>query len=149
MIASPHAWVIRPLRECDVVRVAAVLGLARLHRAAGRYLVAWDGDTPVGHVHVTRDDPPEIQDLEVRHGYRRRGVAVALIDAAEHEAKGRHAAVVRLEVSADNAPARQLYEKQGYVLAPTEPRRVDGVVVTRAGPIEVHALLLRMEKYLV
>ena len=44
---------IRELDESEVATVAAVLGLARLYQGDGVYLVAWDGETPLGHVHLT------------------------------------------------------------------------------------------------
>src|SRR4029453_9163835 len=69
-------WEIRPLAEGEVERVAAVLGLARLESAGnGFYLVAWEGSEPVGHAHLALTDPPELQDVEVRVDYRRRGAA--------------------------------------------------------------------------
>jgi ribosomal protein S18 acetylase RimI-like enzyme len=87
-----------------------------------------------------------MQDLEVRPAYRRRGVATALIAAAEREARRCRAAKIHLEVSVANAAARRLYEANGYTLAAQDPRRVDGIVDIRTGPIEVHDVLVTMEK---
>ena len=66
-------WRIRPLAADEVERVAAVLGLARLDQGNGFYLVAWSDDEPLGHAHLALTDPPELQDVEVRADYRRRG----------------------------------------------------------------------------
>ena len=79
-------WDVRPLAPEQVDRVAEVLGLARLDQGDGFYLVAWDGEQPAGHAHLALSDPPELQDVEVRERYRRRGVASALTAAAEAEA---------------------------------------------------------------
>jgi ribosomal protein S18 acetylase RimI-like enzyme len=105
---------IRPLVPDDVGRVSAVLGLARLYQGDGRYLVAWVGDEPVGHVHLALTDPPELQDVSVRAEYRRRGIASALTVAAEREARDRRFDRLRLGVSVDNGAAQALYRALGY-----------------------------------
>jgi GNAT superfamily N-acetyltransferase len=82
--------VIRALIDGDVALVDAHLPLNRLDtwRVAGStYLVAWDGDTPIGHAHVawagTELGVPEVQDVYVVPERRREGVAAALTHAAE------------------------------------------------------------------
>lgn len=63
--------------------------------------------------------------LSVRHGWRRQGVATALMRQAEEEA--RRAGVLRrltLVVFATNLPAVRLYESLGYEI---EGRRVEAV----------------------
>jgi len=50
-----------------------------------------------------------------------RGVGTALLTAAEAAAVGRGAAELRLEVRSDNAPARALYRRQGYVETGASP----------------------------
>ena len=143
---SDAAVIVCGLADHEVATVSEVLELARLNQGDGRYLVAWLGAVPVGHVHVTDDNPPEMQDLAVRPEYERRGLATALIAAAEHEARRRHAVKIRLEVSVANTVARRLYERNGYTAAAQDPRRVDGIIHIRTGPIEVHDVLLSMEK---
>jgi ribosomal protein S18 acetylase RimI-like enzyme len=145
---SAAAVIVRGLSDHEVASVSEVLGLARLNQGDGRYLVAWLGAVPSGQVYVTDDNTPEMQDLEVRPEYRRRGVATALIAAAEHDARRRHAAKIRLEVSVANAAARRLYERNGYTATAEGPRRVDGIIHIRTGPIEVHDVLVSMEKQL-
>lgn len=131
------AWDIRPLRPEEVDVVGAVLGLARLPQASGRYLVAWADGTPLGHVHVAFTEPPELQDLEVRPRHRRLGVGTALISAAENEARARGSDEIRLEVSVRNAAVQALYAACGYSDAGLPIRHVQGQVVLRTGPIEV------------
>lgn len=137
---------IRELGDDEVDVVGAVLGLARLHQGDGAYLVAWDGTEPMGHLHVARTDPPELQDLEVRDGYRRRGVATLLLAAAESACAALGATRVRVTVSEDNDVARELYARLGYVDAGLPPRRVAGTIQLRRGPIEVDDTLLTLEK---
>jgi GNAT superfamily N-acetyltransferase len=70
---------VRPLTDADVERVlAAGLPLSRLPRGESFYLVAWEGDEPVGHAHLALTDPPELQDVQVLERYRRRGIASEL-----------------------------------------------------------------------
>lgn len=145
-MAEPLA--VRPLRDDEVERVTEVLGLARLSQGDGAYLVAWIDDRPAGHVHLTTHDPAEMQDLEVVPEYRRRGVASALIAAAERVAASRGTAAMTLEVSVDNDAARRLYAGHGYVLSSAAPRRVEGTVMIRTGPLEVNDVLVRMDKTL-
>ena len=145
---SGAAVIVRGLADEEVASVSEVLGLSRLNQGDGRYLVAWLDTVPVGQVHLTDDNPPEMQDLEVRPDYQRTGVATALIAAAEREACERHATKIHLEVSVTNTGALRLYRRNGYTVVAQEPRRVDGIVHIRTGPIEVHDVLLSMEKEL-
>ncbi len=137
---------IRPLATEDVDGVGAVLGLARLQQGDGLYLVAWDGDNPVGHAYVKLGDPPELQDVEVRATHRRRGVGTALTEAAEREALARGFDRLRLEVGIDAAAAQALYRRTGYTDAGLPPRRVQGRIMIRTGPIDVDDTLLTWEK---
>jgi ribosomal protein S18 acetylase RimI-like enzyme len=137
---------IRTLDETEIESVAAVLGLARLHQGDGIYLVAWEGREPLGHAHLGLTDPPELQDVEVRPEYRRRGVASALTAHAEDETRTRGFDRLRLGVSADNAPAQALYRLCGYVDAGMAPKRVQGTIQIRTGPVEVNDTILNWEK---
>jgi ribosomal protein S18 acetylase RimI-like enzyme len=123
-----------------------VLGLARLQQGDGFYLVAWEGEEPLGHAYLALTDPPEVQDVSVRLAHRRRGVASALNDAAEEEARVRGFDRIRLTVSIDNEPAQSLYRRCGYRDIGLPPKRVQGTVVIRTGPIEVDDTLLTWEK---
>ena len=139
---------VRPLDSADVERVTRELGVARLHQGDGFYLVAWEGDEPLGHAHLALTDPPELQDVQVRPEYRRLGVASALTARAEDEARRRGFDLLRLDVAVDNAPAQALYRKCGYADAGLAPRRVKGTIEIRTGRIEVDDTLLKWEKRL-
>jgi ribosomal protein S18 acetylase RimI-like enzyme len=139
---------IHPLDPSEVESVAAVLGLARLRQGDGMYLVAWRDGQPVAHAHLALTDPPELQDVEVRREYRRRGIASALTARAEEEARTRGFDRLRLGVSVDNAPAQALYRRCGYVDAGVAPKRVKGRIEIRTGRIEVDDTILMWEKCL-
>ena len=141
-------WQIKQLAADDVGRVGAVLGLARLEQADGFYLIAWEADDPLGHAYLALTDPPELQDVAVRPEHRRRGVATALAAAAEDEAGARGFDRLTLTVSTDNEAAQVLYRGLGYQDAGVPPRRVQGTVHIRTGPIEVDDTLLTWEKAL-
>jgi GNAT superfamily N-acetyltransferase len=142
---------VRPLRAGEHERViAAGLGLARLPRGdESFYLVAWEGDEPLGHAHLALTEPPELQDVEVLPAHRRRGVASALTRAAEDEVLARGGSLLTLTVSVANEPAQALYRSLGYRDSGLEPRRVTGTVEIRSGTIEVDDTLLRWQRDLV
>jgi len=146
-VVDAGRWLIRPLALEEVERVTGVLGLARLHQGDGFYLVAWDGDEPLGHVYLALTDPPELHDVSVRTEHRRR-VASALIAAAEREARARGRNRLRIAVSIENEPAQALYRACGYGDAGLPPKRVKGTIENRTGPIEVDDTLLTWEKRL-
>lgn len=139
---------VRPLDPVDTERVlAAGLGLARLPRGDGSfYLVAWEGDEPIGHAHLALSDPPELQDVSVLPAHRRRGVATALTRAAEDEARARGHAVLTLTVGIANEAAQALYRSLGYGASGLPPKRVRGTVQIRTGPLEVDDTLLTWER---
>jgi ribosomal protein S18 acetylase RimI-like enzyme len=147
-MAKLGQWEIRPLSSDEVARVGDVLGLARLNQGDGFYLVAWEGEEPLGHLHLALTDPPELQDVAVRVQHRRRGVASALTEAAEQEARARGFDRVRLTVSVDNDVAQTLYRRLGYLDAGVAPKRVQGTIQIRTGPLEVDDTLLTWEKHL-
>jgi len=55
---------------------------------------------------------------------------------------------IRVTVSLDNEPAQALYERCGYRDVGVPPRRVQGSILIRTGPIEVDDTLLTWEKSL-
>lgn len=139
---------IRPLVEHEVDRITPVLGLARLHQGDGFYLVAWEGDEPLGHGYFASSVPPEVQDLSVRPEWRRRRVASTLMHAAETEALARGSDRLRVSVSVQNDGARAFYAKLDYFDSGASPRRIKGTVMIRTGPIDVDDTLLTLEKRL-
>jgi len=76
--------------------------------------------------------------LAVAPGDRRRGVASALLDAAEQHARARGARKLSLRVLGTNEPAMRLYERQGFQREGTlrdefliDGRFVDDVLMTK------------------
>jgi predicted GNAT family acetyltransferase len=146
------------ISELDSEQIAVVdqhLPLNRLDQPGdeGSYLVAWDGDQPVAHARIawsgTQLGLPEIQDVFVATDQRRKGIATALTEAAEAEAKARGWETVSLSVSQDKNPAaRSLYTRLGYVAVESEPVRVTGVITLRGQPVEVDDTLVYMTKAL-
>jgi ribosomal protein S18 acetylase RimI-like enzyme len=137
---------IRPLAPSEVDVVGAALGLARLRQGDGFYLVAWETDEPVGHLHLALSDPPELQDVQVRAERRRRGVATALIGRAEDEARARGFDRIILFVGVENVAAQKLYQRCGYRDRGDAPRRVQVTFEARRGPIEVDDTIVTWEK---
>jgi ribosomal protein S18 acetylase RimI-like enzyme len=140
---------VRVLADDESKRVGEMLPLNRLGRPTGEYLVAWEDGDPVGHAHIEWAlEPPELQDVFVAAAHRRRGIATALTEAAEERVRARGGIVLALTVGADNTAAQALYRKLGYVRTAEQPRRVQGTVQLRTGPIEVDDVLLPLEKRL-
>ncbi|MBS41945.1 MAG: hypothetical protein CMH83_01965 [Nocardioides sp.] len=103
--------------------------LARQRAGEGTYLLAWAGDVVVGHVFVSgvsehadvRDalgEHPEAQHLEVAEAVRRRGVGVAVLDAATALAREQGAGLVGLAVEPDNAAGATLSRRRGWLRRP-------------------------------
>lgn len=94
--------------------------------AAGRderiILGAWDGDVLAGTVTLLLDCPPnqphraEIAKMMTRISHRGRGVAAALMRAAEECAVARNRTLLVLDTATDGGAAG-LYEKLGFTLA--------------------------------
>ena len=128
------------------------LPLSRLSEGS-TYLIAWEGDRPVGHAHIawsgTHLGLPEIQDVFVLPDHRRRGIASQLTEAAENEARRRGSDRISLSVSQEQNPAAKLlYEKLGYVDAGVEPVRVLGQIMLRGKPFDVDDTLVYLTKKL-
>jgi [ribosomal protein S18]-alanine N-acetyltransferase len=123
-----------------------------LHRLeqAQTYLVAWEGDEPVGHAHVaweeTTLDVPEIQDVFVPTELRARGIGTKLSETAEQMARARGHRQISISASITNEGALRLYRRLGYRDAGLPPKRVQGTIVLRSGPMEVDDTLLYLIK---
>jgi GNAT superfamily N-acetyltransferase len=142
---------VRRLTDDEVPRVLEVLDLSRLSPGAttsptGFYVVAWDGDAPLGHAHLALTDPPEMQDVLVAAGARGRGVGRALVEALLRETRALGADRLRLTVGEDNAAARAVYARLGFTDTGLPPYRVHGTIQIRSGPIEVDDVLLTLER---
>jgi GNAT superfamily N-acetyltransferase len=114
------------------------------------YVVAWDGDEPIGHAHVawtgTELGVPEVQDVFVVEQRRRRGVATALMAHAEALAAGRGHDRVSIGHSLDNEAARRLYEGLGYRNSGVPPRPVRGTITIRGRALDIDDTIVYLVK---
>lgn len=79
---------------------------------AGHVTVKWRSD----HPYFLENSIPEINDLWVNAGFRRRGIAAALMDEAECIIFSRSpVAGLGVGLYADYGPAQQMYAHRGYV----------------------------------
>jgi len=123
-------------------------------------VVAWDGERPVGKAMVLfpdhaewsesaeRERCAEIRDVGVVEDLRRRGVATAMIEALETVAveRGTHRIGLSVALSDDDAPARELYAKLGYVVAHGPFIRSTDLIDDDGRPIHVGAVMAYMTK---
>lgn len=72
-------------------------------------------------------DEAEIITIGVHPDARGTGIASAMLGIMENEAKKAGAKKIFLEVSAENAPAINLYKKCGFVQNGVRPKYYDGV----------------------
>lgn len=116
--------------------------LTRQARGRCLYLVAWQGQTPLGHVILnwdsdTEGEPeavralhiPRVEDLWTMPDFRRRGVAQMLMSEVESLAKAKGFTRIGLDVAPDNQAALELYSRRGYVNLGIPQYRIGGVNV--------------------
>ena len=72
-------------------------------------------------------DEAEIITIGVHPEARRTGIGIALIGVMEADLKKQGVKHIFLEVAADNAPARALYEQVGFVQVGVRPKYYDGI----------------------
>jgi ribosomal protein S18 acetylase RimI-like enzyme len=107
-VGYPAHW---PAAPRDWISPAGLLGA----------WVAVDDDQVVGHVGVAVPAPgrmAEVTRLFVDPAHRGKGIADALLDAAEHGAPGTH---LRLDVTEESPEAWRLYERRGWCLTGRGP----------------------------
>jgi ribosomal protein S18 acetylase RimI-like enzyme len=140
---------VRELSAAELELVDARLPLHRLD-SAQTYLVAWDGDEPVGHAHIcwapTKLGAPEIQDVFVPEELRGRGIGTKLSRAAEQLAHERGYDRISISASMTNEGALRLYRRLGYRDAGLKPQRVAGTILIRGKPVEVDDTLIYLVK---
>jgi GNAT superfamily N-acetyltransferase len=140
---------VRELTDADVERIGDRLPLHRLE-SAQTYLVAWDGRDPVGHAHLAWEGTllgvPEIGDVFVPTELRGQGIGTKLSEAAEQMARRRGHREISISASVANEGALRLYRRLGYRDAGLPPRRVQGTIIVRAGPLEVDDTLVYLIK---
>ena len=96
--------------------------LAAAERGERIIFGAWDGDVLVGTVTLLLDLPPnqphraEIAKMMTRVSHRGRGVATALLRAAEAAAVAKGRSLLVLDTAKDDGAAG-LYQRQGFSLA--------------------------------
>ncbi len=139
MTAEADALTIRALRRDDAAVIAAAFAAQGWHKPAAQYeryyaeqdagerdvLVAEVAGVFVGYVTVvwrSEYQPfderaiPEIVDLNVLIAFQRRGIASALLDAAEARIAVRSSvAGIGVGMTADYGAAQMLYVRRGYV----------------------------------
>jgi GNAT superfamily N-acetyltransferase len=112
--------------------------------------VAWAGSDPVGHAHVAWEGTtlgvPEIGDVFVPAELRGRGIGTELSEAAERMARTWGHRQISISASIANEGALRLYRRLGYRDAGLPPKRVQGTIVVRGGPMEVDDTLLYLIK---
>jgi GNAT superfamily N-acetyltransferase len=99
---------------------------ARQRRGAVAYLIAWEGQVPIGHmlIHWTGlqnepitaqlDSCAEIEDFVIRQDLRSRGIGRRMLAFAEDLARQRGFRQLGLGVGLGNPRARALYDAVGY-----------------------------------
>lgn len=120
---------IRPATEADVAALVAVEARSNpspwtaaafseeLARAVSRVLVAeLDGRVAGFVVFWVVADEAEILDIATDPDMRRRGVGVALVEAAVQASRDAGAAAMHLDVRAGNEPALALYRRVGFAI---------------------------------
>ena len=123
------AWKIRPFRADDGPAISDILRdsveaaqwppesyakLANLH--GGIVLVCIANDVVVGFVAARQTaDEAEILNIAVQPDFRRKGIASALLRAALDQFLISGVARVFLELRESNLPARELYQRHGFV----------------------------------
>jgi GNAT superfamily N-acetyltransferase len=138
---------VRLLAPEELEEADRVLPLHRLDQPEAEYLVAWEGDVPVGHACLdSRTYPPQLQDVHVPEEHRRRGIATQLSLAAEELVRSRGHRRIALDVDEENASARALYEKLGYREAGAPPRRETGTIMLRGDPFSFDVVLIDLVK---
>jgi ribosomal protein S18 acetylase RimI-like enzyme len=119
-------------------------GLELQHRGEGDFLVAWEGDSPLGWVMVHWLAEPHapigwqgkvanLEDLLVLQERRNQGVGTAILLEAANLVRARGQSHVSLGVGLDNPNARRLYERLGYREAGLPPVTDGGEFVDRNG----------------
>jgi GNAT superfamily N-acetyltransferase len=140
---------VRELTPDEVERVDACLPLHRLD-VAQTYIVAWDGDEPVGHAHIawtgTDLGVPEVQDVFVLESRRRQGVATALMAHAERVTADRGHDRISLSYSIGNEAAIGLYRRLGYRDAGLGPKRMHETILIRGRPVEIDETMVYLVK---
>ena len=146
-----HLIDVRPLQSSEIDLIAAELNPARnaaTHRARLKlqhdgilvYLIAWIGDTPVGHGMLLWNGPtgapkqhldkpcPYVEDLWVRKDLRSRGVGARMLAEMTILAISHGYDALALSVGVDNRRAVKLYKKMGFATTQIPSFTLSGLV---------------------
>jgi ribosomal-protein-alanine N-acetyltransferase len=119
------------LADFPRIRALEVQSAAAAHWSAGQYGALFADSAPQRTVLVVQNDHDdvqvigfviarclpgewEIENIVVAEPYKNRGIGTALVRQLLSEAEGAGATSVILEVRESNAPARRLYESNGF-----------------------------------
>ena len=119
---------IMKMADCHVMQVADLEKLcfsdpwseksvaSELDNPLSLWLVALDGDRVAGYVgSQTVLDETDMMNIAVHPDFRRQGVAEELVEALVQKLREIKSRCLTLEVRASNLPARNLYDKLGFV----------------------------------
>lgn len=110
---------------------------SELENSLSCWLVALEGATVAGYVgSQTVLGETDMMNLAVHPSFRRRGIASALVKALVEALKERGSHSLTLEVRVSNEPARELYERLGFVQVGRRPNyyqhpREDGLILRK------------------
>ncbi|MBU2101362.1 GNAT family N-acetyltransferase [Patescibacteria group bacterium] len=102
----------------------------------GLYLIAWEGDVPIGHVFIKLDGPgeqavkdavgtfPNLEDLLVVEEKRERGVGTKIMKEVERQLCERNYKKLGFGVGIDELKTIEFYKALGYGKADVEPFKV-------------------------
>ena len=102
-------WLTRRLSEPRML-IEVARDRERGGAVVGAVLVTIEKEVPI----YTYSEYAFVQDMAVREGYRRRGIAQRLLAAAAEWAKGHGLGQLRLMVAEQNPGARAAFEKAGF-----------------------------------
>jgi GNAT superfamily N-acetyltransferase len=140
---------VRELTAADLPKVDSRLPLHRLDNFQ-TYLIAWDGDEPIGHAHVAWEGTtlgvPEIQDVFVLPERRRDGVGTRLSQAAERLTRDRGRDRISISAGEANEGALRLYRRLGYRNADIPPQRVVETIAIRGRRVDIDDTLIYLVK---
>jgi len=107
---------IRARYEDPIQGLVLDLGLAEVAPRLGAFALAWAGDDAVGcgAVRLIADDTAELKRMYVVPEYRRHGVASAILQFLESQARSLGASRIVLETVTSPPSARSLYQAFGY-----------------------------------
>ena len=116
MLSSDVEWVMEIERASFPYPWSETFFHQELKASCARALLAVAGEQAIGYViYWLVSGEIDIHNLAVHPGYRRRGVARALLRSVIGDARERRAGRITLEVRKSNAAAQKLYQAVGFV----------------------------------